>query len=107
MNELLNSAHLILTKAGPNMLLEATRSGTAVIVTDHIPGQEARNYKYITKNGYGIKCENPKKIKSEIINMMQNGNLTKFLKNTLHSDCNDGAKIISENIAKKLNSKNV
>lgn len=102
MNELLLDAHILLTKAGPNMILEGTRSGTAVIVTGHIPGQEAKNYEYITKNGYGVKCENPKKIYTLIKEMVSSGKINEYLKNTLNSDCNDGAKIIAENIDKYL-----
>ncbi len=105
MNELLYNSHILMTKAGPNMLLEGTRSGTAVIVTGHIPGQEAKNYEYITKNEYGIKCENPKKVFSVIKEMIDSGKIHDYLANTLKSDSNDGAKIIAENIDKFLNKK--
>lgn len=106
-NELLVWAHVLLSKAGPNAILEGTRSGTAVVVTGHIPGQEAHNYEYITKNGYGIKCENPKKIRGEIESMIKTGEINKYFTNTLKSECNDGAKIIAEKIEEYLkNNKN-
>ena len=37
MHEFLNNSHVILTKAGPNMMLESLKSVTAVVVTGHIP----------------------------------------------------------------------
>ncbi len=105
MNELLYECHILMTKAGPNMLLEGTRSGSAVIVTGHIPGQEAKNYEYITKNGYGFKCENPKKIYNVLTDMLKTGKINEYLKNTLSSSCNDGAKVIAECIDKYLKQK--
>jgi processive 1,2-diacylglycerol beta-glucosyltransferase len=36
MHEFLNNSHIILTKAGPNMMIEALKSVTAVVVTGHI-----------------------------------------------------------------------
>lgn len=105
-NELLESAHIVMTKAGPNMLLESTRSGSAVIVTGHIPGQEAHNHLYITENGYGLRCENPKKLVAVTEEFIENGGLEKALSATLKSDCNDGAAIIADNIQKLLTENN-
>lgn len=102
MNELLNQSHILLTKAGPNMILEGTRSGNAVIVTGHIPGQEERNYQYVTENGYGAKCENPKKIYALLKNLIDNGKIQEFLKNVTTSTSNDGAKIIASSVQKFL-----
>lgn len=96
MNELLTSAHILLTKAGPNMLLEGTRSGTAVVVTGHIPGQEAQNYKYITENDYGIKCENPNKLYAELKNMIESENLQNYLNNAVTTKYNNGSEVIAK-----------
>lgn len=102
MNELLSQAHILLTKAGPNMILEGTRSGTAVVVTGHIPGQEARNYQYITENNYGIKCENPNKIYQALNQMITSNQLQTYLNNVVTTKYNNGAEIIAKNIAKYL-----
>lgn len=98
MPELLQWAQVLLTKAGPNMLLEGTRSGTAVIVTGHIPGQEAKNYQYITANHCGARCENPRKIRALVQGWLDRGLLPEYLQNTLHAGGNDGAKIIADYI---------
>ena len=103
MHELLAWCHILFTKAGPNMLLEGTRSGSAVVVTGHIPGQEAKNHEYITKNGYGIQCENPKKIYNEVTTLINSGKINDCFKQVLSADCNDGAKIIATEIDKFLN----
>ncbi len=106
MNERLKNCHILLTKAGPNMLLEGTKSGSAVVVTGHIPGQEARNFEYITKNGYGFKCENPKKLYPLLKEAMDNGKINEYLQNVLNSKANDGAKIIAGEIDKFLKKQN-
>ena len=62
MNEYLSHAHIILTKAGPNVITEAIRSDTAIVITGHIKGQENHNYEYVVDNGYGLKCEDPDEI---------------------------------------------
>ncbi|MCM1403963.1 MAG: hypothetical protein NC133_00420 [Prevotella sp.] len=98
MPALLQWAQILCTKAGPNMLLEGTRSGTAVVVTGHIPGQEAKNYQYITTNGCGARCENPFQIRALIQNWLDTGTLSQCLANTLHAGGNDGAKIIADYI---------
>lgn len=98
MPELLSWAEILLTKAGPNMLLEGTRSGTAVVVTGHIPGQEAHNYEYITANGCGASCENPKKIKQLIQSWLDNNVLQVYLQNTLRAGGNNGTQAITDYI---------
>jgi len=102
-NELMQKSHILLSKAGPNAILEGTRSGTAVVVTGHIPGQESKNYLYITENKYGIKCENPKKIKATLTDFITSGNINDCLKNVLTSKYNDGVKIITGKIDSYLN----
>ena len=98
MNEFLENSHILLAKAGPNMILEGARSATAIVVTGHIKGQENKNYEYVVKNKFGFKCENPKKIYSELNNFINNGHLQDCLKNVLNAKCNDGAEIIANYI---------
>ena len=102
MNEFLDNAHILLAKAGPNMLLEGARSATAVVVTGHIQGQENHNYEYITKNGFGFKCENPREIYSKLNDFINSGELEKCLTNVLKAECNNGAKIIADYIKENI-----
>ena len=98
MNEYLENAHILLTKAGPNMMLEGERSGTAVVVTGHIQGQENKNYEYVVKNKFGFKCENPNEIYEKLKEFIENKELDKCLNNVLNSDCSNGDKIIAKYI---------
>lgn len=98
MNEFLDNAHILLAKGGPNMLLEGARSGTAIVVTGHIMGQENENYQYVTKNGFGFKCENPSKIYEMLNEFINSKKLDECLQNVLKADCNNGAEIITNYI---------
>lgn len=106
MHELLAECHVLLTKAGPNMLLEGVLSGSAVVLTGHIPGQEAKNHEHVTLNGFGEQCENPNKIYEVLTNMINSGNIEKYSANAIKSEKNDGAIIIAEHIVKFLENKN-
>ena len=102
MNEFLDNAHILLSKAGPNMLLEGARSATAVVVTDHIMGQENDNYKYVTKNDFGFKCEDPKKIYEKLKEFIESKKLEECLENVINADCNNGAEVIANYIYEHL-----
>ena len=94
MNEFLENSHIILTKAGPNMILEAVQSATAVVITGHIKGQENWNYKYVIKNKYGFKCENPRKIYNRLNRFINSKELNECLKNVLNTEYNNGTEYI-------------
>ena len=98
MNEFLENAHILLTKAGPNMILEGARSGTAIVITGFIKGQENDNYKYVVDNNFGFKCDDPKKIYMQLNDFIKNHKLDECLKNVISADCNDGTKIITDYI---------
>lgn len=102
MNEFLENSHIILTKAGPNMLLEAVKSSTAVVVTDYILGQENYNYEFITKNKYGFKCTNPNEIYSKLKEFISSSSLKECLENVHKAECKNGSKIIADYIDSKF-----
>ena len=101
MNEFLEKAHVILTKAGPNMILEAAASGTAIVVTDNIKGQENNNYKYIEKNHFGFMCKDPYEIYNRLDKFIKTGEINECLKNVLKVDCINGTDFISNYINKQ------
>lgn len=102
MNEFLDNAHILLTKAGPNMILEGAKSATAVVVTGHIQGQENRNYEYVVKNKFGFECDNPKKIYNKLNTFITSLELNDCLKNVLNTSCNSGAEVIANYITSKI-----
>lgn len=102
MNEFLDSAHIILAKAGPNMILEAAKSATAIVITGHIKGQENKNYEYVVKNNFGFECDNPKEIYNKLNEFITSKKLNECLINVLKSDCNNGAEFIANYINSKF-----
>ncbi len=102
MNEFLENSHIILTKAGPNMLLEAVKSGTAVVVTGYILGQENYNYEFITKNKFGFKCTNPNEIYSKLKKFITSTNLNNCLENVYKFEFKNGAQLIADYINSQI-----
>lgn len=102
MNEMLENAHIILAKAGPNMILESEKSGSAIVVTGHIKGQENRNYEYVIDNHFGFKCEDPEMIYDELNRFISSTTLNECLTNVLKSNCHDGAELIANYIDEHL-----
>lgn len=102
MNTFLDKSHILLTKAGPNMILEGVKSGTTVVVTGHIKGQENRNYEYVIKNDFGFKCENPNKIYHKLKEFIDSGKINDCLQNVLNADCSNGTEIITKEIKKTI-----
>jgi 1,2-diacylglycerol 3-beta-galactosyltransferase len=52
--ELMRAADLLVTKAGPGTIAEASLAEVPVVVYDFIPGQERGNLKYVENNGIGV-----------------------------------------------------
>ena len=94
-HEHLAECQLLLTKAGPNAMIEGIRSGCAVVITGHIKGQENLNYRFILNNGYGIRCENPGKLYDKLNEMIRSGKLEQCLANTVEHGIGNGAEIIA------------
>ncbi len=101
-NEFLEDSHIVMTKAGPNAIIESIRSGTAVIICGHIEGQENHNYKYIVNNGYGLKCEDPEKIYDVLNDFIHNGGLKKCLGNTITHSIGNGAEFIADYVKEHI-----
>ena len=47
---------LLITRAGPNTLLESVSCGLPIVITGHVPGQEEGNPGWIERRGLGIIC---------------------------------------------------
>jgi 1,2-diacylglycerol 3-beta-galactosyltransferase len=52
--ELMRASDLLVTKAGPGAIAEASLAEVPVVVYDFVPGQEYGNLKYVEKNGIGV-----------------------------------------------------
>lgn len=98
MNEFMAKSHIILTKAGPNVIVESIRSGSVLVITGHIHGQEDNNYRYVVENGYGIKCEDPDRIYEQLYELINTDRLKKCLQNIADHEINNGAEFIANYI---------
>lgn len=59
MPELMRSADLIVTKAGPGAIGEALASSLPLVITSYLPGQETANVSFVTHNGFGVYAPQP------------------------------------------------
>ena len=108
MDSRLANSDVLLTKAGPNMILEAVKMCVPVLITGRLLGQEEKNYQYIAENGYGLKCNSPKKLTDALTKLFEND--YELLKIFSHNEqsCNDifGAKVVGEYLLEALNALN-
>ena len=51
---LMRASDILVTKAGPGAIAEASVSELPVVVYDYVPGQEQGNLKYVRSNGIGL-----------------------------------------------------
>jgi 1,2-diacylglycerol 3-beta-galactosyltransferase len=52
--ELMRASDILVTKAGPGAIAEASVSELPVVIYDYIPGQERGNLQYVRTNGIGL-----------------------------------------------------
>ena len=102
MNDFLTQSHIILTKAGPNVITEAVRSDTAVVITGHIKGQENYNYQFVVNNGYGLKCEDPEKIYDVLYDFIHTPKLKKCLDTIVRHKISNGAEYIADYVSEHI-----
>ena len=102
MNEFLTHSHIIMTKAGPNVITEAVRSDTAVVICGHIKGQENHNYEFIVENGYGFRCEDPDLIYEKLYDFITTSKLTDCLENIVQNEISNGAEYIARYVKEHI-----
>jgi 1,2-diacylglycerol 3-beta-galactosyltransferase len=70
----LAAADLLITKAGPGTLAEATCAGLPVIITGHIPGQEDGNVTWLEQHGAGIYALEPERVGELVSDLLRPAN---------------------------------
>jgi len=75
MDEFMVAADILVTKAGPGTIAEATALSLPVMVTSFLPGQEAGNVDIVLDNGFGDFCQDPRQIASELASWLQDPSL--------------------------------
>jgi 1,2-diacylglycerol 3-beta-galactosyltransferase len=66
MSDWLRCCDLVVTKAGPGTIAEATCCGTPLLLTGHIPGQERGNTEIVTGAGAGLRVPGVRQLVAEI-----------------------------------------
>jgi len=62
MAEWMWAADLLVTKAGPNTIMEAVHCGLPIVLTGALPGQEEGNIDFVVANGLGTVATRPEEI---------------------------------------------
>ncbi len=62
MAEWMWASDLLVTKAGPNTIMEAVHCGLPLILTGALPGQEEGNVSFVVENGLGMVATKPQEI---------------------------------------------
>jgi 1,2-diacylglycerol 3-beta-galactosyltransferase len=66
MADWLRACDLVVTKAGPGTIAEATCCGAPLLLTSHLPGQETGNTEFVTRAGAGRRARSARRLRAEI-----------------------------------------
>lgn len=66
MDEWMRSSDVIVTKAGPGSIAEASICGLPCMLSSYLPGQEFGNIAFVEENGFGKYSGDPQKIADEV-----------------------------------------
>ena len=62
MSDYMEVADVIVTKAGPGTIAEATIRGLPTMLSSYLPGQEAGNVPFVVQSGFGEYSKDPRQI---------------------------------------------
>lgn len=71
-SELLSASDIVVGKAGPNFIFESIHCLRPLIITDHLPGHEEGNPKYVKNAGLGWVERDPEKVISRLESCLKN-----------------------------------
>jgi 1,2-diacylglycerol 3-beta-galactosyltransferase len=66
MADWLRCADIVVGKAGPGTIAEATCSGAPLVLTSFVPGQEKGNTEFVTGAGAGVYAPRPRQLAAEV-----------------------------------------
>ncbi|MBO0686756.1 MAG: glycosyltransferase [Candidatus Dormibacteraeota bacterium] len=71
--ELLRASDLVVTKAGPGAIAEALATHVPMVLTGHLPGQEAPNVRFVTHTGVGLHAPRPDMLQLAVDYLLADG----------------------------------
>ena len=66
MADWLRCADIVVGKAGPGTIAEATCCGAPLVLTSFVPGQEEGNAEFVTEAGAGVYAPRPRHLAAEV-----------------------------------------
>jgi 1,2-diacylglycerol 3-beta-galactosyltransferase len=79
MADWLRACDLVVTKAGPGTIAEATCCGTPLLLTSHLPGQETGNAEIVTRAGAGCRARSVRRLLAEISGLRRDQERTRAM----------------------------
>jgi 1,2-diacylglycerol 3-beta-galactosyltransferase len=80
MADWLRACDLVVTKAGPGTIAEATSCGTPLLLTSHLPGQETGNAEIVTRAGAGCRARSVRRLLAEISGLRRDQERTRAMR---------------------------
>ena len=82
--ELMRAADLLVTKAGPGTLAEASVAEVPVVVYDYVPGQERGNLDWVRTNGIGVVALTTAEVVQSVKRIVENSERLATMRAQLH-----------------------
>lgn len=73
MPRIMVASDIIVTKAGPSTIIEASIAGLPMIISDRIPGQETGNVQLVVENDAGVYVPKPEKVADTVALWLSEG----------------------------------
>lgn len=68
----MTNCDMLITKGGPNTIMEAINCNTPLILINSVPGQEEGNIEFVEANNLGVSCTKNKELVHKINNLLDN-----------------------------------
>lgn len=84
MDELMEVSDIMVAKSGGMTSSEAMAKDLPIVITSAIPGQEARNCKYLVSSGAALRAADPKKAKEAIAGILSSDDQMNRMRENIH-----------------------
>jgi 1,2-diacylglycerol 3-beta-galactosyltransferase len=81
MADWLRCADIVVGKAGPGTIAEATCCGAPLVLTSYVPGQERGNAEFVTGAGAGVYAPRPRELAAEVGRLRRDPNALAAMRN--------------------------
>ena len=102
-SDYMECADTIVTKAGPGTIAEATIRGLPIMLSSHLPGQEAGNVPFVVDGGFGEYSRSPKKLASTVAGWVRDDALRERMRESAQAAAHpDATQRIAEDLLSML-----